>query len=323
MKKTQSLAWLVIGLTAWSQEVRERTPARYKEVEVWPPLAIEVRDEHDVVTLYCKTKQLTHVVLPLAEEEYIESIGTGDGEGIWSVAGKGSRAFTAKPSDLAHQTSAIVRTNRDRVFHFRLVNLAVSAELFQFTDPEEMEAFHRRQKEQSRFDPYYTVVLKMRENQLARQDERRLREKEKKLEAQIKKYQDQLKAQKAEKAAQDQKCARLLQDWTAEYAARVDPSYRVIYRKSRLKKMGLPHKTRELQKRPLVQRVFADEAFIWVTTTPKLPALHVYEVIGQEFRVVNVVLQGNLYRIDRIARTLEFRDQPKGDWLFRIQKTTP
>lgn len=292
-----------------AQEFKKRQVANYKEVEIMAPLTIYVVNEHDIVTLYTKTKHLTTVHLPLAAGDLISFIGTGDDEQLWQVHGVETKNFTVKPADLAHQTTALVRTHSGLSFHFRLVNLAVpDAYMSQFSTVEEQEAFGKFQNEMAAYDPYVNVILKYRDNRLEMEQTNLIQRRQKELEREIAAYRqlnEQLLAKEAELEAS---FFQREEQRTEAYAALVEyDDYEIDYRNRRVKK------------RWPVQKVFNDSTFTWVQVAEAAPAFHIYEVRDKGFEVVNAhMVSDGLYRIDRVCDRLEFRDGPKGDWVYRV-----
>lgn len=300
---------LACSLLVHAQEIKKRQLANYKEVEVLAPLTIHLVDEHDIVTLWCKTKHLTTVHLPDSNDP-ISYIGTGDDEKMWQVAGVGSSSFIVKPSDLADRTTAMVRTNAGKSFSFRLINLAVPDGYQQlFKSPEEEEAFQAYAAEMATYDPYFNVILKYRDEQLQISQANVLRQKKEALDAQIAEYRRLNQELEAKQARVEEAFYAREEERVIAYAAVVDYEYEVDY------------KTRRIKKKWPVHKVYNDGAFTWVEVDPGAPAFHVYEVRNGSFEVVNhQLVSDRLYRIDRVCDRLEFRDGPKGDWVFRISQ---
>ena len=286
-----------------------RTKPNYPKARIWPAVELEIGDEHEIIQLYCRTKQLTNVRLPLEPEETIQEIMIGDDQRIWSIHGHQSRWFTTKPSNLAFQTTAAIRTSRGKMFHFRLFNLSFDADLFEFETEEEQDAFLRLRTSYAGHDPYHNVVVRFREDSLAVSEAKRLAALEARLQEALAKADARVRAFEAEKRQMTETFNRRLTRKTREYAALVQADFKVRYKKRRYKK------------RFPVEKVFTDGAFTWIQVHPSLEQFHLYEVKEDgSFEVVNFTNENNLYRIDRVCERLEFRNKAKGDWLFRVER---
>lgn len=304
--------WLmtfIIPTFIHAQVFNRRALANYKKVEIYAPIEINVVNENDIVLLYCKTKELTSVILPLRGDEVISAIGTGDDEKVWQTGGMGSKVFTVKPSDLADKTSTTVRTTQGRVFHFRLQNLSPARDLYEWETEEETRAYVTYLEDMNKYDPYTVVVLGFRDNNLKVNEELLLQQKRAELDQQIVEYKNLNQRIELEKEKVKEQVIVEGQSRSRIYASLVDYHYDVKY------------KNKKIQKKWDVQKVFNDGTFTWVEANPNAPAFHVYEVREGKFELANFELDGNLYRIDRVCASLEFRDGPKGDWVFRVDST--
>lgn len=300
---------LLIPNIVMGQVFNKRLVGNYKRVEVFAPIEINIINEYDFVQLYCKTKHLTSVILPLRTNETIATIGTGDDEKLWATEGLGTQVFTCKPSDLADKTTAKILTTEGRVFHFQLKNLTPSRDLFNWTTAEEEEAFEAYLKELATFDPYTVVILGFREDSLKKNEETILQQKRVALEQEIQEYKRLNMEIKAAQVEQTNLAQKESQARSRIYASLVDfDAYEVRY------------KNRKLKKKWPVHKVFNDGTFTWIQAPSEAPAFHVYELRDGKFELVNFELEDNLYRIDRVCSVLEFRDGPKGDWVFRVER---
>ncbi|MDJ0841807.1 MAG: TrbG/VirB9 family P-type conjugative transfer protein [Acidobacteriota bacterium] len=314
MRLTPATFLFLIATSAVATHGNAKQP-NYPKVSVWQPVTVHINDTHEVIQLYCKTKNLTNVHLPLTGPEVISEIMLGDDERVWSVHGKQTRVFTTKPSNLAWKTTAAVRTTAGKVYHFRLHNIAYTGEYKEFETREEQQAFHAMLRKHQGYDPYHNVVVAYRDNQIPVQETARLEAMKQELEAGLERLKRAEEALKAKESRMEQQFQEQQVQFTRHYAAGIDTDYRVQYKKRRW--------FWQKRKARIKVRVFSDGTFTWIQLPKGVAGLHVYELRENgRYEVVNFVNRDNLYRIDRVANNLEFRNQAKGDWLFRVKKVT-
>lgn len=290
--------------TLWLGSDRPQPPP----LVVTPPVRLLLDSPAQTPRIYCETRHVTHVHLPLRVGETIGELIAGDDPQMWAVGGVGTQVISVKPSGLARASTVAARTTDDRLFTLEVINLRPAHDLDPLLPLSEQEALARFREAMAHHRGFRNVILMLPEAQLQRHDNRRLDHKAESLAAAEAALAEERAALDQERHSWLAACRTRMQLAQQAYAQTIDTDYRVVWRRK-----GWFQPARRF---PVA--VFNDGAFTWVRLPPREGAHHVYAKTEAGAEVVNVVLENGLYRIDRVGVILEFRDQAKGDWRFRV-----